>query len=224
MPRWYYWVLTFFLLDTMEAFGFLDRMIYGDWDGKAGDKITQTLNLLMIVSSLILFTVGLRRGHGGIEPGGWLALSATGFLCLSAFWSLNPATTVRTGMIYVSVVLGVIGIARTLNPDKLMHLLSWCAFVSAIASVVLIVIAPRVAFVVGDNSGAFNYNGIFPHKNFLGQVMATGALATLHGIRSRSRPVSGQAVHVGGFPNDGLRLGIHWSPPGGGAFLRCQRD
>jgi O-antigen ligase len=77
----------------------------------------------------------------------------------------------------------VIGIARTVNPDKLMHLLSWCAFVSAIASVVLIVVAPRIAFVVGDKSGALNYNGIFPHKNFFGQVMATGALTTLHGIR-----------------------------------------
>ena len=44
----------------------------------------------------------------------------------------------------------------------------------------------------GDNEGTLNFNGIFPHKNFLGQVMATGALATLHGIRIARRHYLGK--------------------------------
>jgi exopolysaccharide production protein ExoQ len=176
----------------MEAFGFLDRMLYGNWAGKTGDTVTQTLNLLMIAASLVLFAVSLRRGSRGTAAGSLLALSAVGFLCLSALWSLSPPTTIRTGIIYLSVILGVIGVARMLDADEFMRLLSWCCFLSAIASIFVLFAAPSVAFVQGDNQGTIDFNGIFPHKNFLGQVMAIGALAALHGIRVARRKYLGK--------------------------------
>jgi exopolysaccharide production protein ExoQ len=190
--RWCYLVSAYFVLDTMQAFGFISGMIYGNWYGKGGDYITQTLNWLMIAASLTLLGVSLRHSKRGFATSTFLALSVVGFLCLSALWSLNPAASFRDGVVYLFVIIGVIGIARTMDADEFMHLLSWCCFLSAIASIVLIVASPHVAFVPGDNEGGFNFNGIFPHKNFLGQVMATGALATLHGIRIAKRHYLGK--------------------------------
>ena len=186
LPRWYYWVLSFFLLDTIQAFGFIDRMVYGNWPGKGGDIITQSLNVLMILSSFVLFGASFRRGTKGIATGTLLALSAVGFLFLSTLWSTSPETTFRESMVYLYVILGVIGIARTLDADHYMRLLSWCCFGTAIASILLLLVSPHSAELYsgyGSIDSGTDFIGIFPHKNFLGQVMAIGALATLHGIR-----------------------------------------
>ena len=145
MSRWYYWVAGFFVLDTLQAFGVLSRMVYGAWPGKGGDKITQSLNVLMIAASLTLFGISYRRSKRGFGAGSVLAFSAVGFLCLSALWSLDPLTTVRVAIVYLFVILGVIGIARTMDADEFMHMLSWCCFLSAIVSILLRVASPTNA-------------------------------------------------------------------------------
>jgi O-antigen ligase len=175
VSRWYYWVSGFFLLNSMAAFGFIDRLVYGVWENKPGDKITQTLNLLLIISSLTLFGRGY-FGKREIGAGGVFALVTTGFLFLSAGWSYDPAATVRTTVLYLSVVLGSIGVAATLDPDEYMDLLTRICFLSAVASLVLVAVSP-------SNAIEPDFHGIFPNKNFLGQVMATGALASLHVLR-----------------------------------------
>jgi exopolysaccharide production protein ExoQ len=186
MPRWYYFVSGFFLLQTMEAFSFISRVVYGSWPGKTGDKISQSLNVLMIAASLTLISVSYCRSKRGFAVGSVLALSAVGFLGLSALWSLDPPTTLRVATVYLFVVLGVIGIARTMDADEYMHLLSWCCFVSAIASIFLLIGSPSNA--VSEDE----FRGIFAVKTVLGQVMATGALAILHGIRRARRGYLGK--------------------------------
>ena len=79
-----------------------------------------------------------------------------------------------------------------MDADEFMHLLSWCCFLSAIASLFVAIASPGVAFMPGDYEGTLNFIGIFPHKNFLGQVMATGALAALHDIRVARRRYLGK--------------------------------
>jgi exopolysaccharide production protein ExoQ len=185
--RWHYWVSGFFVLDTMQAFGFISRMHYGAWSDKPGDPVTQTLNVLMIVASLMLFGSSYLRRKRGFAAGSGLALLAVGFLCLSTLWSLAPEMTLRDGVVYLFVIIGVIGIARTMDADEFMQLLSRCCFLSAIVSIVLFVASPGNAHL---NNGDFI--GIFSQKNFLGQVMATGALATLHGIRVARRRYLGK--------------------------------
>jgi exopolysaccharide production protein ExoQ len=182
VPRWYYWVAGFFLLDSMEAFGFIDDLVYGKWLGKTGDKITQSLNLLMILTSLMLFAHGYRMRRS-IGFGGQLALATIGYLLLTALWSTDPQTTVREAIVYFFVIVGTIGIAATFDADEFMGLLELTCFLSAIASIALLFIAPAIAF-----TDFVDFQGIFPHKNFLGQVMATGALASLHGLRVGRRP------------------------------------
>ena len=213
MPRRYYWVSGFFLLDTFGAFGFIDQMVTGNWNGKGGDNITQALNLLMITASLILLGESLRRRKRAFAAGSLLAISAVGFLCLSALWSLDPWTTLRIAVVYLFVILGVIGIAGTMDADEYMHLLSWCCFLSAIASLLLTIAAPRVAFVVGDNEGGLNFNGIFLHKNVLGQVMAIGALATLHDIRVTRRRYFGKLFMLF------LLMGMAYASKSAGALM-----
>ncbi len=43
MPRWYYFAASFFVLQGMAAFEIIDRLVYGEWLGKPGDKFTQSL-------------------------------------------------------------------------------------------------------------------------------------------------------------------------------------
>jgi|GEM_PF-2573432 len=191
MPRWLYLVAGFFLLDTLSALGFMSRMVYRTWDGKAGDPITQSLNLLLIAASLTLFALSFRRRERSFLVGPVLAFLAVGLLFLSALWSFAPATTLRVALIYLFVILGAIGIGRTMDPDEYMNLLSWCCFLSALASIFLLLASPGTALAVGSSNGTIDFIGIFPQKNVLGQVMATGALAVLHGIRvARRRSLS----------------------------------
>ena len=229
MPRWCYWVSAFFVLDTIQGFVFISRMVYGLWPGKTGDKITQTLNLMMIAASLTLFGVSyLRSKRGGFAVGSVLALSAVGFLLLSALWSFDPASTLRIAIVYLFVIMGVIGVARTMNADEFMHLLSWCCFACAAASIFLVFASHGTAvLMVPDGQGGFDpeFVGIFPQKNVLGQVMATGALATLHGIRVARRGVFGKSIYVVRVFGNGVRVQVHGRIDGRVAFLRpeCTR-
>ena len=195
MPRWCYWVAGFFLLDTLAAFGFLSKLLYGTWAGKSGDPVTQTLNALLIASSLTLFGNAFRQRKRGFAAGSILAISAVGFLCLSSLWSMAPDTTFRVAIVYLYVVLGAIGIARTMDADEYLHMLSRCCFLAAIASILLLIVSPSNARMVAydaGNGGVSDFIGIFTQKNVLGQVMAAGALATLHGIRVARRRYLGK--------------------------------
>ena len=69
VSRYYYLIAAFFVLDTMEAFGFLSRMIYGMWPGS--DKVTQSLNLLMIAASLTLLFSYRRSKKGFARAVSW---------------------------------------------------------------------------------------------------------------------------------------------------------
>lgn len=193
MSTLYYLVSGFFVLDTMQAFGFIDRMVYGPW-APGSDMVTQTLNVLMIASSFILFGIGRRQSAKGFAVGSALAFLAVGFLWLSSLWSLDPSKSSRVAIVYLYVILGAIGVARTMHVDEFMNLLSWCCFLSAIASLFLVFASPSVVFNMGVEG--YDYRGIFTHKNVLGQVMATGALATLHGIRVARRGYLGKFCMV----------------------------
>jgi O-antigen ligase len=168
-----YAVMVFFLLQSMGALSIIDRSIYGTWYGKEGDKITQLLNSLSLLAALVLFYFGTRasrvRRFNRILP-----LAVPSILLISALWSVDPRTTHTQGVQYLFVVLGTIGLVEsTDNDDMLMELLAWICTLSAIASIVQFFVFPEP----GD------FRGIFLQKNVLGQVMAGGVLAGLHGVR-----------------------------------------
>ena len=181
MPRWFYVASGFFVLHAMAAFGIIDRLLYGEWLGKPGDKVTQSLNLLLIITSLALFSRGVRQ-IGGIRTGAILAIGVAVFFLFSAAWSIAPQTTVREAILYLLIVLGAIGIAASLDGDEFMDLLALMCFASAVASLALLAVSPANA-----HGGEGDFRGIFSQKNVLGGAMTMGALASLHGLRSGRR-------------------------------------
>jgi exopolysaccharide production protein ExoQ len=182
MFRWYYLASAYLICQTIGVFGIFDRLIYGEWAGKTGDKLTQILNLLGIVVSVALFWQGYRKSRG-IGTGGMLAIGLAFFLILSTLWSVDPPTSMRRGILYLFFVLGVIGIAGSLEGDEFMDLLRNICFWSGVFSLGLLPVLPHLVMMPEGDA----LRGIFSHKNVLGQIMAGGALASLHGIRAGGR-------------------------------------
>ena len=189
MYRWYHWLSGLFLLSAIDAFGFIDRVMYGSWAEKTGDTITTTIRLLLILQSLTLFGYSYfknRDARRGRSVGSNLALLTVGFLFVTSFWSMDAGATILAAIVYLFILIGAIGVARILDPERYMHLLSCSCFLAAIGSLLLAIVSPGSAFSQGTEG--LDFMGIFPTKNFLGQAMATGALACLHGIRVARRP------------------------------------
>jgi O-antigen ligase len=188
MYRWYHWLSALFLLSAIDAFGFIDRVMYGNWAGKTGDTITSTIRFLLILQSLTLFGYSYFRNRDarrGRSVGTNLALLTVGFLFVTSFWSMDARATMTAATVYLCVLLGAIGIARILDPERYMHLLCCACFLTAIESLLLAIVSPGTAFMEG---AVPDFIGIFPSKNVLGYTMAAGALACLHGIRVARRP------------------------------------
>ena len=177
VPQWYYVAAIFFILHAISAFGFVDRLVYGTWPGKPGDKITESVNILAILASVALFAKG-GRGTKTVGPGAGIVLGLGLFVVCSVLWSVDRGETMRQSLIYLPMLVGSIGIASNLSADEYMHLLARMCFLAAMGSLVLLVLAPASAGVPGNDFG-----GIFSQKNVLGEVMQIGALASLHGLR-----------------------------------------
>ena len=165
----------------LQATDVIDRLLYGEWGGKSGDKFTQISNLLLIVASVSLFVKGFRRINP-IRRGATIALCLAGLLICSSAWSMVPALSLRQNLLYLSGVLSAIGIVSSFEGDDIMDLVARISFLAAILSLVLLVVSPAtVTTVEGD------FRGIFSQKNSLGAAMTMGALATLHSLSAGKR-------------------------------------
>jgi exopolysaccharide production protein ExoQ len=180
--RWPRWAVCWLLLCQLQAFSLIDRVFWGSWLGKPGDKFTQFINISQIIISIILFIAGSRRWPG-LRKGGMLSLSLAVFLLCSVAWSVDPGATARGGIPYFFFLLGLIGAAENLEGNDFMDLLASVCFLSAVACLILLLCAP--GYVFSEETGEFR--GIFSQKNILGQAMAVGALACLHSIRVKKR-------------------------------------
>jgi hypothetical protein len=105
-----------YIVGSVEAFSFIDRQVYGSWAGKGGDKLTAAFSLLQIITSLYLFIRAYRQTRR-VSTGAMLALILVGYIMMTAAWSIDPGTTVRRAILYMSVVVGAIGIAGAVVPD-----------------------------------------------------------------------------------------------------------
>jgi exopolysaccharide production protein ExoQ len=164
-----------YLILPTQALSFADRMIYGEWSGKSGDKLTQALNVLAIVVSLVLFWWGAqRRRRPGFNRA--LPLVAVGLLLTSVLWSVAPSTTITRGVAYFFLVVGAIGIVEILEPHQVMRVI---ALIGGFSAAISLILPQSTDAITGD------FRGLFPGKNQLGQAMVIGVLGGLHGIRVR---------------------------------------
>src|SRR6516225_7676748 len=152
----FYVASVFFLLSSMSALGIIDRSIYGEWFGKPGNKITQTLNLLAIFTSLFLFWWGTRKIRSA-RFNRILPLAAPSLLLISVLWSVAPGVTFTQGIAYLFVVIGAIGIVEGSDGVELMDLVALVCGLSAVSSLIFL--------------GPGEFRGIFSQKNVLGQLM-----------------------------------------------------
>jgi exopolysaccharide production protein ExoQ len=179
--QWPRWAVCWLLLCQIQGLSIIDRMMYGNWLGKPGNIFTQFVNISQIVISTILFAVGSRR-WSSLKSGAIISLSLAIFLLCSTAWSVDSGATIRAGVSYFFFILGLIGAAENLEGDDFMDLLALVCFWSAIASLSLIFISPSLA-----DGGTGDLIGIFSYKGILGQAMALGGLACLHGLWAQTR-------------------------------------
>jgi exopolysaccharide production protein ExoQ len=179
MLRAHYVAGGYFLVFSTGALGFFDRMIYGVWAAKGGDKFTQAMNVLAIVISILLFWWAGKRRRPRLN---WvLPLATAGLLVSSVSWSVDPGTTITRSVAYLFLIVGAIGVAGLFDDDEVMGLTASIAGISAAASLLLLFIRPDTVTVEQE------FIGMFSQKNVLGQAMVVGVLAGLHGIRIRGR-------------------------------------
>ena len=178
MFRWYNLAAGYFLYNTIGAFSALDRLVYGEWAYKSGDKLTQTLNFIAILAGAALFWRGFQNIKR-IDTGAKLVILLAVFLISSMLWSIDPQVSARRGILYLFFVSGTIGIAYNLDGDEFMRLLGDVCFLSAVFSVGLLAISPAVA-IMPDGA---ELRGVYSHKSVLGQAMSTGAMLSLYRIR-----------------------------------------
>jgi len=167
--------VTYMILPT-EVLSFIDRMIYGEWPGKAGDKITELLNLLAIASSILLFWWGTRGRSSHLNRA--LPLAAAGLLVISVLWSVAPSTTMTRSIAYLFLVVGAIGIAEIFDADEVMRL---TALIGGFSAAISLVLPDAAAAITGS------FRGAFPGKNQLGAAMVIGVLSGLHSMRVARR-------------------------------------
>ena len=169
-----YLAKIFFLLSGVGALGIIDRILYGEWEGKSGSSISRILNLIFILSSVFIYWSGSGK-RKIVRFNRFLPLVAAGIPLVSVAWSVDPSASFRQGTEYFFAVLGAIGLAEVSDGDELMRLVCLVCSVSAVASLVQPFIFPDL--------GSGEFRGIFSQKNVLGQVMVCGVLAGLHGAR-----------------------------------------
>ena len=178
--------VAFYVMQTLAMLNIVQRIVYGEWEGQGGNKIGQLANLMFILVSGGLFCCALPRLRT-YRTTAFLALGISVLLLSSAFWSVDPAATIRRGVTYLAMVMGAIGIAGTLDCDEYMAILMQMCSICAGGSLGLLVLSPHLALMDGGDGGTFVVRGILSHKNSLGQAMAAGTLAGLHGLQTRRR-------------------------------------
>ena len=172
-----YLAKVFFLLSGIGAFGFIDRAIYGEWEGKAGSSISRVLNLTFLLSSLFIYWSGARKAKVA-RFNRSIPFAAATIPLISVAWSIDPGVSFRQGIEYFFAVLGAIGLAQVSEGDELMRLVCLVCSISAVASL-------AQPFVFPDLPGG-DFRGIFSQKNLLGEVTVGGVIAGLHGVRLKS--------------------------------------
>jgi O-antigen ligase len=175
---------AFIIVQAMSALAVVDRILYGEWDAKGGDKFTTLSNLILIASSLFLLISGERgrerRILNPIPP-----LLVVGLLFASAVWSMDPSATVRRSINYAALVAGAMGMARALSIADIMKTTLWVTVVAAVISLALW--RTPLGVLVNVEAETMDFRGVFGHKNMLGEAMVAGVLSSLYLIRIDKR-------------------------------------
>ena len=157
--RWYYLAAAFFIVQETGFLSVIDHVIYGETGGRS--SFSKSLNMLQIPVSVLLFWIGYKKSKS-LSLAATLLLLVVAYLFMSVIWSVDPQTSLRRSFVYLFFVLGVIGIANSLNGDEYLELLRRLIFLSAIASLVFLAISPASVLMPDERP----VQGVFAHRTF----------------------------------------------------------
>jgi exopolysaccharide production protein ExoQ len=105
------------------------------------------------------------------------------FAVVSFTWADVPALVLQRSIAVLGTTLFGLAIAVRLSTEEQLRLVSWVLRVTAVLSLLCVIVAPRYGISPYPHLG--DWRGIFNHKNALGGYMALSVLVEWH-VRARS--------------------------------------
>jgi O-antigen ligase len=134
--------------------------------------IATSLMIVAVLSATDMRRIGALMGKH---------LSTVLFLALvlmSTIWSIHPDLTIRRGAGYVVTILVAANLAVRFDLIERLKILSWSFAISGTSSLIFAIVLPQYGVMqIADLAGA--WQGVFPHKNMFGPVMAVALFTEL---------------------------------------------
>lgn len=128
-----------------------------------------------------------RRQLPGLLWCGWPILLMLGLAFLSATWADAPDTVLRRSAALTVYTMFGFYLALRLEMDEFVAMMVKLWAFAVIASLVMIVVAPRLA-ISGNVTYAYAWRGAFTDKNILGSACGLGVIFSVYALRHRYGP------------------------------------
>ena len=119
----------------------------------------------------------------------WLLLLMLGIIVMSSAWSVYPLVTFRRASALLLTTGFAAYFAMRFRPQTALKLVAWACGISAVASLVLVIVDPSAAIHPNGDIHAGDWRGIFGMKNVMGRAMAF-AIMTLVATMFVVRPAA----------------------------------
>src|SRR5262249_33726836 len=109
----------------------------------------------------------------------WALLLMLGIIVMSTAWSVYPMVTFRRAAALLLTTGFAAYFAMRFSPQTGLKLVAWACGLSAVASLVLVVVDPSAAIHPNGDIHAGDWRGVFGMKNVMGRSMAFGLLTLI---------------------------------------------
>jgi exopolysaccharide production protein ExoQ len=140
--------------------------------------------LIVSLLSMTIASIPRIRGIVSIISNNPFVFIYSGFLFLSALWSLHPDLTIRRSVNYAITMAVSTYIIATFRVNDSIKALSYSLVLCAAGSIAFVIIYPGL----GIHQAAWlegGWRGVFVHKNGFGESMAIGVFAQLYLLGGR---------------------------------------
>ncbi len=142
----------------------------------AGDRAQLRLLLLPIMAiAPILFLLKF-RSMVSLFLRNPVLLALLSWISMSAFWSVDPELTARRTLAFLAHTMIACYLILSRDLDWILRLFSWFILFLMLASVVLILLFPSVGAMPDPRGLSRGVNGVFLHKNSLGEMAVFGLI------------------------------------------------
>jgi O-antigen ligase len=146
-------------------------------DPHEGNAVLRTMFSALHAASLLWVLAHARAAARAVR--GRLALPLLlGLAVASTAWSAAPGLTLRRSLALVGTTAFGVFLATRFDTPRLLRHLATALGAAAVLSVAFAVALPAYGVSGGEHAG--DWQGIFTHKNMLGQAMVLGTLAFVH--------------------------------------------